>query len=174
MQINGIAMGWHSAPVLADLFVFDTLEKHTVNRSTIGSGFYSRLLDDGLVILPTTKTAENLLERMKIVNPILKFTHEIGGTANFSDIFLKFKNSQLIRGVYTKPTSNLLVIHARSDHPYRTKIAVIKARFRWFMRCCNGTQELLSITNNFILKLQILGYGVQQIWKTAKEVYSIS
>ena len=89
-------MGWHSAPILADLYVFHTIKKHTVNRSTIGSGFYSRFLDDGLVMLPTTKMAEKLLEREKIVNPILKYTHEIGRTANFLDIFLKSKNYQIL------------------------------------------------------------------------------
>ena len=67
-----------------------------------------------------------------------------------------------------------MVIHARSDHPYGTKIAVIKASFLWFMRCCNGTQELISITNNFISKLQKIGYDVEQMWKTAKEMYSIT
>ena len=42
------------------------------------------------------------------------------------------------------------------------------------MRCCNGTQELISITNNFISILQKIGYDVEQMWKTAKEMYSIS
>ena len=51
MQINGIGMGWHSAPILAESCIFHTIGKHMVNRSTNGSGFYSRLLDDGLVIL---------------------------------------------------------------------------------------------------------------------------
>ena len=50
----------------------------------------------------------------------------------------------------------------------------IKTSFLWFMRCCNGTQELISITNSFISKLQKFGYDVQQIWMTAMEVYSIS
>ena len=61
------------------------------------------------------------------INPILKFTHDIGRRANVLDVYLKFKDFQLIRGVYTKPTSNLSVIHAQSDHPYG--IRVIKARF---------------------------------------------
>ena len=90
---------------------------------------------------------------MKIVSKIFKYTHENSRTANFSNIFLKFKNYQLIRGVYRKPTSNLLAFHARSDPPYGTNEAIIKARFLWFVRCCKGTQELISITNNFISKL---------------------
>ena len=129
MQINGIGLGWHSAPILADLYVFHTIAKRMVNRSTIGSGFYSRLLDDGLVLLPTTKMAQKLLERMRIVNTTLKCTHENGRTAVVLNIFLKFKNNQLIRGVNTKPTSNLSAIHARSYPSSGTKTAVIKARF---------------------------------------------
>ena len=99
MQINGTGMGWHSAPILADLNVFHTMEKHTVNRSTIGSGFFSRPLDDGLVIPPTTKMVQKLLEGVKILNTILQYNHEIGRTANSLNIFMKLKNYQLIRGV---------------------------------------------------------------------------
>ena len=90
MQIIGI---------VADLYVFDTIENHTVNRSTIGSGFFSRFLYDGLVILPKTKMALKLLERIKNVSTILNFVHEIGRTAIFLNMFMKFKNYQLIRGV---------------------------------------------------------------------------
>ena len=79
------------------------------------------------------------------------------------NIYLKFKKYQLIKGVKTKPTTSLLVIHARSDPPYGRKTAVIKARFLWFMRCCNGTQELKSITNNFISKLRKFVHNVSRL-----------
>ena len=82
-------MGWHSAPILADLYVFHTIEKHTMNRSTTGIGFYRRLSADGLVIAPIIIMAEKLLDRMKIVNPILNYTHEIGRASNFFRHFLE-------------------------------------------------------------------------------------
>ena len=132
-QRNGIGMGWHSAPIIADLYVYHTVKKDTIKRASIGNGFYNRLLDDGLAILPSKILAERLITKLMDINPILKFTHDIGRTANVLNIYLKFKDFQLIRGVYMKPTSNLSVIHAQSDHPYGTKIGVIKARFLWFL-----------------------------------------
>ena len=174
LQKNGIGMGWHSAPIIADLYVYHTIEKFTINRKNIGNGFYSRLLDDGLAILPSKRMATKLLTEMKEINKSLKYTHDIERTANFLDIYLKFKDYRLIRGVYTKPTANLSVIHAKSNHPYGTKLGVIKARFLWFLRCCNGTQELLSITYNFISKLQKNGYNVEKMWNIAKSTYGIS
>ena len=174
LQKNGIGMGWHSAPIIADLYVYHTIEKDTIIRANIGNGFYNRLLDDGLAILPAKRMADKLLTVMQRANPTMKYTHEIGRTANFLDIFLKFKEHRLIRGVYTKPTSNLSVIHAKSDHPYGTKMSVIRARFLWFLRCSSGTQEFISITHNFISKLQRIGYDADKMWEIAKNTYSIS
>ena len=176
MQRDGVGMGDHCAAILADWYVYETVEKPALDIDTQHEGFksslpamqgtfYARLLDDGLIITANPCNAKIILERISNANPALRFTHELSQKrATFLDLQLTIQDcddgqTRLIRGVQIKETANLAILHCKSDHPWKTKMRVIRGRFQWFFRCCTGSSELASICCSFLKKLTKLGYS---------------
>ena len=80
--------------------------------------FYGRLLDYGLTIFENVDEAITFLSKIKSLNPALTFTHEVSDSkAIFIDFILHYQNGFLTRSVYTKETSNMIIIHYKSNHP---------------------------------------------------------
>ena len=172
LQKDGFGMGFHSSPSIADIYVYYTVEKKIFEcKDTIQPLFYGRLLDDGLTIFSNEQDALAFLSKMKTLNSSLTFTHEISKEhAIFLDFYLKYQNGLLIRSVYTKETSNMTIIHYKSDHPLNMKKSTIKGRFQWYLRTCNEASALFSVTISFIEALRkYQGYPVTLLYKLLLE-----
>ena len=155
LQKDGFGMGFHSSPAIADIYVYFTMEQKIFQCQDIPQPlFYGRLLDDGLAFFNNQEEAITFLNKMKTLNPVLTFTHEISNTkAVFLDFYLYYNDGFLTRSVYTKETSNMAIIHYKSDHPKNMKKSTIKGRFQWYLRTCNEGSAFFSVCSSFIQSL---------------------
>ena len=155
LQKDGFGMGFHSSPAIADIYVYFTMEQKIFQCQEIPQPlFYGRLLDDGLAFFNNQEEAITFLNKMKTLNPVLTFTHEISNTkAVFLDFYLYYNDGFLTRSVYTKETSNMAIIHYKSDHPKNMKKSTIKGRFQWYLRTCNEGSAFFSVCSSFIQSL---------------------
>ena len=155
LQKDGFGMGFHSSPAIADIYVYFTMEQKIFQCKDISQPlFYGRLLDDGLTIFNNQTEAIKFLDKMKTLNSALTFTHEISNNkAVFLDFYLYYNDGFLTRSVYTKETSNMAIIHYKSDHPKNMKKSTIKGRFQWYLRTCNEGSALFSVCSSFIQSL---------------------
>jgi len=101
----------------------NTHVKHLI-ESTILS-FYTRYVDDILVIYDSTLTTPDNIQRYlsTIHNSIqLSLTHENNCSVSFLDLTITRKPSHLDIGIYHKPTTDT-TINFPSNHPPEHKLA---------------------------------------------------
>lgn len=125
-QPDGLAMGSSLSPFLADVFM-DFLENNnilSVNNPEVLHWF--RYVDDCLVFLNCDEIqAQQLLDKINIIHPNIKFTLEIeqNNKINFLDLTIIKSQSLLEFAIYRKPTQTDHTIPNHSNHPHQHKFA---------------------------------------------------
>jgi hypothetical protein len=144
-QLKGIAMGTNVAPDLANLYLYQKLDRLFADRIPARRlKYYKRYIDDIFGIFEGTITEFNTLinEIKRIVNP-LQVTYQIHAeTIDFLDISIfKTKNEegnyQLHTKVYQKPHNTYQYVPFLSNHPASTKSGFIKGELIRYRRICS-------------------------------------
>ena len=158
IQVDGLGMGWKCAPSIADIFVYRKIERKVLPKHN--PLLYGRLLDDGLVIFRKEEEARLFMQDINNSHPSLDFTYDISKIGcDFLDLHLKWNGNYIERSIHVKPTSNLTVVHSKSDHTRSTKESVLFSRFLWFIRACDTRADLTSIVTSFWRACKKQGYS---------------
>ena len=120
-QTDGVAMGPHLGPLLANVFMSSLEEKLDLEGKL--PDYYRRYVDDTLTLMPNITTATDFLITLNHAHPSVSFTMEIE-----KDGMLPFRGTQLLNRapqietkVYVKPTNTGLLVHYQSHNPERPK-----------------------------------------------------
>ena len=127
---QGIAMGSPMSGIIAEIFLQnfeDESIKHLLDAKNIA--FYTRYVDDILIIYDTTKVSAHIINTY--VNNIhgnikLNPTYEQHGSIDFLDLTITRKHKQLEVDIYRKPTYTDTTINFHSNHPIEQKTAAFR------------------------------------------------
>jgi hypothetical protein len=165
-QLKGIAMGTNVAPDLANLYLYQKLDRLFADRIPARRlKYYKRYIDDIFGIFEGTITEFNTLinEIKRIVNP-LQVTYQIHAeTIDFLDISIfKTKNEegnyQLHTKVYQKPHNTYQYVPFLSNHPASTKSGFIKGELIRYRRICSRDIDYSIIRSALWERLRNRGY----------------
>ena len=127
---KGVSMGSPLSSTIAENFLQDLEEIH-IKRiiDTQDITFYTRHVDDILIIYDTTRTNINLINNcINQIHPNIKLnlTHESKRSISFLDFPIIRKDSNLEIDIYRKPTTTDTTINFLSNHTMEHKIAAYR------------------------------------------------
>ena len=150
-QIDGVAMGYSLAPVLANIFMgfYESkwLNEYNLNKPK----FYLIYVDDILAAFVKEQDSLNFLHFLNKRHPNIKFTIEkqINHSIAFLDVFISGINNQnLTLQTYHKSTYTGLLLHFQSFTSFSYKISLIKCLIDRSFKICNNWNSSHSDIEN--------------------------
>ncbi|XP_067140962.1 reticulocyte-binding protein homolog 1-like [Centruroides vittatus] len=125
-QTEGIPMSTCIGPKLAEISMLQIDEKI---KNIEGIGFYSRYVDDCIIIFDKTKTNENIIVNManKIKENIkFELVKEKQNSLNYLDVTIERKNDRLVYKKYVKLIQIPKIINYKSVIPVSMKYNIFK------------------------------------------------
>jgi len=163
-QIKGVAMGCHSGPSIAIIFM-DHLESQALKSlpSHLSPSVFIRYIDDILLgPYPYDSNIHNsILCHFNSLNPSIKFTLESPSPNTwlpFLDLQLRVSNNFLQFCPFVKPFHSGNCLHYLSHHPPHVKSNFIKNQFLKIKKHSSSYSLALEASNLFITKLLSNGY----------------
>ena len=120
IQVDGVAMGSPTGPILANIFLSHHGE-NWLNKCPIKfkPSFYRRYVDDIFVLFESSESADSFREYMSSKHQNINFTTEKDnvGSLLLLDIKICGKNSKFVTSVYRKPRFNGVFTNHESFTP---------------------------------------------------------
>ena len=189
LQITGLPMGAHFAPIAANIFM-DHIEHQALQKipDIIKPSIYHRYMDDINVLIisdvndPISMTSVETLSKsyLSIFNSIngnIKFTIEIADNNNFQP-FLDIQytwdhESNKIRLCwYQKEMHSGNAIHWFAPQPKQQKLNFISSRVKAIIKRCNNTHDINASLLSFAKQLRYNEYPMRVINGVIKKTRS--
>ena len=156
-QIDGVAMGYPLAPVLANIFMgfheSKWLNQYNLNKPK----FYLRYVDGIVAAFDNEQDSFNFLIFLNDRHPNIKFTIEKQNNHSiaFLDVFISgINNENLTLQTYHKSTYTGLLLNFKSFTSFSHKISLIKSLIVRSFKICNNWNsfhnEIENIKSNLI------------------------
>lgn len=174
IQKQGTAMGTACAPALANIFMYETVDRKILERSSDPNStthivrFYTRFIDDlfGIIDLPTGVDAIAFLtELFREYAPKLSFSVTASYTSVvFMDLVIKAAGPLWdwygipSTSVYQKPINRYLYIPYNSYHPEPTKRGFIASELKRYITFSSFRQDYEQLRSVFYNRLRARGY----------------
>ena len=140
-QIDGVAMGSHLAPVLANIFMVFHESKWLNEYNPNKPKFYIRSVDDILAAFDNEQHSLNFLILLNNKHHNIKFTIEkqINRSMAFLNVFIsRIINQNLTLQTYQKSTYTGLLLNFKSFTSFSSKISLIKCLINTSFKICNN------------------------------------
>ncbi|XP_023210921.1 uncharacterized protein LOC111613804 [Centruroides sculpturatus] len=152
-------MGSPISGLLCDLVVRKLEEKvlRSFEREIV---FYKRYVDDLFIIWRNNREITSFIDRINDNEEglSLKLEQKSSMMVHFLDINIIFSKGHVSTGVYIKPTHSPLYIPAKSNDPYRYKMAAFRALVRRAFLYCDNIIDRVTEIERIIQLAEALGY----------------
>jgi hypothetical protein len=146
LQIRGLAMGSCVSPIVAILFL-DTIERIALTSNTL-VGFYSRYVDDTLILTRNKESADAFHQHINILHPAIKFEIEYpeeDNSLSLLDFKLTIKRDNTLQFEhYKKIAKKELFVNFNSALPLEMKLNIIKNERERIKRKCSERESRIK------------------------------
>ena len=169
MQVDGVAMGSPSGPVLADIFMIE-LEKTILPKLTEFIKYWKRYVDDTISFVKLGNVNCIITKSNSFDNNIQYTSEEEGkGTLPFLDVLIQKKGNSVVTGIFRKPTNTDIYLNWNAFAPNTWKRGTLKTLLeRVYILCSNIEllqKELKSLVKVFHETNNYPHYVIKRILK---------